>query len=159
MNAAGIKAKREQYGAHLKFKNRNKDVFAWDAEDDLNELMGNNSQVTHPNIPSEFLGVLLGYDHDFPTATVENLAVDDNVTAAGAAANAGIQNCEDDPAGDQPPPLIMDYESIDDNDDGDNNGDIAGVNVLPVDTPIELPVAESSQEPDSNENATYVVQP
>ena len=31
VNAAGIKAKREQYGTRLTFKNRNRDVFSWDA--------------------------------------------------------------------------------------------------------------------------------
>ena len=40
VNTAGIKEKREQYGAHLTFKNMNNDVFSWDAEDDLSELMG-----------------------------------------------------------------------------------------------------------------------
>ena len=59
VNVAVIKSKREQYGARLTFKNINKDIFAWDSEDELNKLMGDNPQVTHPDIPTEFPGVIL----------------------------------------------------------------------------------------------------
>ena len=70
VNTAGIKEKREQYGAYLTFKNMNNDVFSWDAEDDLSELMGDKPQVTHPDISTNLPGVLLESDHDGPTAAV-----------------------------------------------------------------------------------------
>ena len=103
VNTARIKAKHEQYGACLTFKNRNKDLFPWDAEDNINELMGDNPQVTHPDITVKFPGMLMESDHDGSTAAVETPIVDYNSVAA-VAADAGIQHCEDDPAGDQPPP-------------------------------------------------------
>ena len=105
VNAAGIKAKREQYGTCLTFNNINKKGFTWDTEDDLNKLMGDNSPVTHPDIPTKFPGVILESDHDGPTAEVETLVVDDKSAAVGAAANVGIQHCADDPARDKPPLL------------------------------------------------------
>ena len=104
MNTEGIKAKLKQYSACLTFKNINKIVFAWDVEDNLNELMVNNSQVTHPDITNDFQVVLMESDHDGPTAVVETPVVGNNSAAAGAAANTGIQHREDDPAGDKPPP-------------------------------------------------------
>ena len=71
VNAALIKAKRKQYCTSFTFKSIDKDVLAWDAEDNLKKLMGDNPQVTHPDITAKFPGVILESDHDGPTATVE----------------------------------------------------------------------------------------
>ena len=150
VNTAGMKEKREKYGARLTFNNRNKDIFALGAEDDLNELMGNNPQVTHPDIPAKFPGVLLESNYDGPTAAVEPPVVDNNSSYARAAANVGIQHREDDLEGEQPLPLIMDYKSSDDDDNNDDNGNSARVNFMPVTPPINLTVNEPSQALDSN---------
>ena len=95
----------------MTFKNRNKEVFKWDAEDDLNKLMGDSSPVNHPNILAKFPGVLLESGHIGPTSAVHTPVVDNNAAAAGAAANAGIHKHADDPKGDQHPPLTVDCDS------------------------------------------------
>ena len=159
VNSVGIKVKCEQYGTCLTFNNRNKEVFTWDAEYELNKLMCDSSSVTQPNITAQFPGVLLQSDHNGPTAAVENTFIEDNSTAAGAAANAGIQHRAYDTEGYQPLTLNVDYNSSDDDENVYNNGNISGVNVLPVSSPSKMPVAESTQAIDSNDNATYVVQP
>ena len=150
VNAAIIKAKIEKYGVHLTFKDRNNNVFAWGAEDNLNELIGNNPQVTQLNIPSEFPEVLLESDHDRPTAAVETPVVNNNSAAAGAATNAAIQYRDDDPSGYQPPFLIVDYKSSDSDENNNKSGNSAGMNVLHVDPLRELPADEPIQAPDSN---------
>ena len=107
--------------------------------------MGNNPQVTRPDIPAKFPGVLLESNHDGPTGVVETLVVDDSSAAAGSTNNAVIHHREDDPAGDQHPPLIVDDECSDDDDNDNNDVNSAVVNVLhvapsrkpPVDEPIQ----------------------
>ena len=79
-------------------------MFAWDAEDDLNKLMGDKSPVNHPNIPAEFPGVILKSNQVGPTVAMETPAINENAAAVGTSANVGIQHRVDDLAEDPPPP-------------------------------------------------------
>ena len=102
INKYGLKTRRAVYGANLEFKNRNKEPYEWDYEDDINGMMQHQAKPkAHPEIPAEFPGVRLESDMDIPCEAVEEELVDDHALAAAAAANAGIHQelLGDSPAG------------------------------------------------------------
>ncbi|EJK65994.1 hypothetical protein THAOC_13102 [Thalassiosira oceanica] len=68
----GRRTRREVYDNVVHFADRNKNRFAWDPDDDLNELMAHFNRRTQPSIPAEFPSVSAQHSVEVPS--------DDNAT-------------------------------------------------------------------------------
>ena len=68
VNKWGDKSKNTQYGNSLEFRNHTKNKFDWDIEDDL-DIFIDPDPILHPNLSSEFPGVILEEDTPGPIYT------------------------------------------------------------------------------------------
>ena len=88
-NSWGNKTKREVYDNVIEFKDRRKNTYQWDPEDEMDGLLEDpNPHETAPN-PAEFPGVEFDADMDEAVAAPQEVA-GDNATAAAASTNANI---------------------------------------------------------------------
>ena len=72
----GKKSKKEVFGRDLAFRNRNRDKFEWDGDDDLLEKP---DYQQHPGIVEEFPGVVLERYQVSPVLAIEELILYENV--------------------------------------------------------------------------------
>ena len=77
----------------MEFRNRTREIFDWDTEDDLNCLLEPDHR-RHPELAAEFPVVLLEEDIPGLVATMETEILEPNASAAEAAdtSNSGIKN-------------------------------------------------------------------
>ena len=135
LNKWGEKTRREVYPHNVEFRNRNKLPYEWTAENDLDEILNDETPPVHlPEVPAEFPGVDL--EDDTPGPALEEEVVNPNIVDANALANSGLPV-----AGlvtgtidvDAAVPLAADTVSIDTNDDIDIE-EVA----LPLPAPMEV---------------------
>ena len=86
---SGARKKRDIYDKITKFKNRRKNRYHWDHEDNLDGLLEQPIPHETDPIPAEFKGVEFDSDEADETATYQEVA-NDNTMETGASANAGI---------------------------------------------------------------------
>ena len=81
--------KREVYENLIEFKDRCKNPYQWDPEDDMDGLLEDPKPHKTAPIPDEFSGVGFNADLDEEVAAPQEVA-GDNSAAAAASANANI---------------------------------------------------------------------
>ena len=87
VNKWGTKSKKEVLGRDLAFRNRNRETFEWDGDDDILEKP---TYQQHPVIAEEFPGVVLERDQVSPIPAIKELVQDENIIPAEAIANSFI---------------------------------------------------------------------
>ena len=75
----------------MEFRNRTRENFDWDTEDDLNGLLDPDCEI-QTGLATDFPGVIREEDTPVPIAAVETELFDPNTIAAAAAANSNIKH-------------------------------------------------------------------
>ena len=75
----------------MDFRNRTKEIFDWDTQDDLGVLI-EQDPGSHPDLAADFRQVILEEDTPIPIAAVETKTFFRNAIAAAASATSGIKN-------------------------------------------------------------------
>jgi hypothetical protein len=88
----GRENQKKVYGSSLQFRNRLKEKFEWDIEDDLSILL-EDDPGSHPELAANFPEVEMEAGSFAPNTAVDpEASADANLAAAAAAANSGISH-------------------------------------------------------------------